>query len=103
MNAMNIKIPKALVVSKTTPSPRINITLEGSPIQQTSLIAYLGSLITKDGRREKELNRKIEIGRSAFIKMNRILTSRQISIETRKSYVFVTFGQHCSMALTLEH
>ena len=47
---MNIKKTKTMVVSKTSPSPKINITLEGSPIQQTSSISYLGSLITEDER-----------------------------------------------------
>ena len=45
---MNIKKTKTILVSKTSPSPRINITLEGSSIQQTNSITYLGSLITED-------------------------------------------------------
>jgi len=72
---MNIKKTKPMVVSKTSPSPRINITLEGSPIQQNNLITYLGSLITEDGRCETKVKRRIDIARSAFIKMNKILTS----------------------------
>ena len=75
---MNIKKTKTMVVSKTSPSPRINITLEGSPIQQTNSITYLGSLTTEDGRCEKEVKRRIEIARSAFTKMNEILTSRKM-------------------------
>ena len=81
---MNIKKTETMVVSKTSPSPRINITLEGSRIQQTNSITYLDSLITEDGRCEKEVKRRIEITRSAFIKMNKILTARRISIDTRK-------------------
>ena len=84
---MNIKKTKTMVVSKTSPSPRINITLEVSPIQQTNSITYLGSLITENGRCEKEVKRRIEIARGALIKMNKILTSRKISIDTRKGYV----------------
>ena len=67
---MNIKKTKTMVVSKTSPSHRINITLEVSPIQQTSSIAYLGSLSTEDGRCEK-VKRRIEIARSALVKMNK--------------------------------
>ena len=81
---MNIKKTKTMVISKTSPSPKLNITLEGSPIQQASSISYLGSLITEDGRCEKEVKRRIEIARSAFVKMNKILTSRKINIDTRK-------------------
>ena len=68
---MNIKKTKTMVVSKTSPSHRMNITLEVSPIQQTSSITYLGSQITEDGRCEKEVERRIEIARSALVKMNK--------------------------------
>ena len=81
---MNTKKTKAMVVSKTSPAPTINITLEGSPIQQTNSITYLGSLIIEDGKCKKEDKRRIEITRSVFIKMNKILVSRKISIDTRK-------------------
>ena len=65
---MNIKKTKTMVVSETSPSPRINTTLEGSPIQKTNSLTYLGSLNTEDGRREKEVKRRIKIARSAFKK-----------------------------------
>ena len=41
---MNIIKTKAVVVSKTTLTPKINITLEGKPVQQTDKMIYLGSL-----------------------------------------------------------
>ena len=58
--------------------------MKSRPIQQTNSKTYLGSLITEDGRCEKEVKRRIEIARSASININKILTSRKISIETRK-------------------
>ena len=61
---MNIKKTKAIAVSKTSPSPGISITLEGSPSQQTRSITYLGSLITEYGRCGKEVKRRIEIARN---------------------------------------
>ena len=42
---INTKKTKTIIVSKTSPSPKMNITLEGSPIQQTNSMAYLGSFI----------------------------------------------------------
>ena len=81
---MNVKKAETMVVSKTSPSLGINITLEGNPIQQTSSIAYLGSLITEDGSCEKDAKRRIEIARSAFVKMNKILTSSKINIDARE-------------------
>ena len=52
---MNIIKTKAMVVTKTTPTPKMNITLEGKPVQQTDKMIYLGSLKTKDGKCEKEI------------------------------------------------
>ena len=90
---MNVKKTKTKVVSKISPSLRINITSKGSPIQQTSPITYLVSLITEDGRCEKEVKRRIDVARNAFVEMNKILASRKISIDTRKRlcvYVWLT-------------
>ena len=72
-----------MVVSKTTPTSKINITLEGKPVQQRDKMIYLGSLKTEDGKCEKEIKR-IEIARSAFEKMSKVLTLRTINIQTRK-------------------
>ena len=65
---MNIIKTKAMVISKTTPTPKINITLEGKPVQQTDKMIYLGSLKTEDGKCEKEIKRRIELAISAFEK-----------------------------------
>ena len=56
---VNIKKTKTILVSKTSPSPTISSTLEGSPFQQTSLIPYLGLFITEDGRCEKQVKKRI--------------------------------------------
>jgi len=56
---MNIKKTKTMVISKTSPSPRINITLEGRPIQQTNSIKYLVSLIIEGVRCDKEVKRRV--------------------------------------------
>ena len=85
---MNIIKPKALVVSKTTPTPQINTTLEGKPVQQTYKMIYLGSFKTVDGKCEKEIKR-IELARSAFEKMPKVLPSRTINIQTRKKSITV--------------
>ena len=56
---MNIIKMKTKVVCKTTLTPKINITFEGKPVQQTDKMFYLGSLKTKDGKCEKEIKRRI--------------------------------------------
>ena len=81
---MNIIKTKAMVVSKTTLTPKIYIALEGIPMQQTDKMMYMGSPKTKDGKCEKEIKRRIELARSAFVKISKVLTSRTINIQTRK-------------------
>ena len=44
---------------------------------------YLGYMATEDGKRDKEIERRIEIARTAFESMAEILTSRNISIQLR--------------------
>ena len=66
---INIKKTKAMVVSKKPNSPKINIAIDGEQIEQVASYMYLGSLITEDGRSEKEIKRRIIIARSTFNNM----------------------------------
>ena len=50
---MNIKKTKAMVVSKKSNSPKINIAIDGQHIEQVTSYMYLCSLITEDGRCKK--------------------------------------------------
>ena len=81
---MNVIKTKTMVVSKSKATPQINITLEGRPIQQTMKMVYLGGLTTNDGKCEQEIKRRIELARTAFQNMSKVLTSRKINIQTRK-------------------
>ena len=44
---------------------------------------YLGSLITEDGRSEKEIKRRRMIARSTFTNMRTLLSCRGINLKTR--------------------
>ena len=81
---INIKKTKAMVVSKKPNSPKINIVIDGEQIEQvTSYNMYLGSLVTEDGRSEKEIKRRIMIARSTFTNMRTLLSCRGINLKTR--------------------
>ncbi len=54
---INIKKTKAMVVSKKPNSPKINIAIDGQQIEQVTSYMYTGSLITEDGRSEKEIKK----------------------------------------------
>ena len=70
-------------VSKKPNSPKVNIAIDGEQIEQVTSCIYLGSIITEDGRSEKEINRRIMIARSTFTNMRTILSGRGINLKTR--------------------
>ena len=84
---MNVEKTKSMVVSKMSPVPRANITLDGAEIKQTANMVYLGHMVTEDGKNETEIKRRIEIARNAFYNMSKMLTSRSIKVETKKRLV----------------
>ena len=91
---INIKKTKAMVVSKKPNSPKINIAIDGQHIEQVTSYMYLGSLITEDGRCEKEIKRRIIIVRTRFTNMRTLLSCRGINLKTRlratKCYIWPT-------------
>ena len=92
---INIKKTKAMVVSKKPKNtPKINIAIDGQQIEQVTSYMYLGSLITEDGRCEKEIKRRIMIARTTFINMRTLLSCRGINLKTRlraiKCYIWPT-------------
>ena len=91
---INIKKTKAMVVSKKPNSQKINIAIDGQHIEQVTSYVYLGSLITEDGRSEKEIKRRIMIARSTFTNMRTLLSCRGINLKTRlraiKCYIWPT-------------
>ena len=65
-------------------SQKLSASIEGTDILQVSNFPYLGQQITEDGRCEEEIKRKINIAKTTFSKMNTVLSSRKISLNTRK-------------------
>ena len=72
-----------MVVSKTPNSPKIYIAIYGQQIEQVTSYMYLGSLITEDGRSEKETKRRIMIARTTFTNMRTLLSCRGINLKAR--------------------
>ena len=91
---INVKKTKSMVASKKQETQKVSISLDGTDIEQVQKMAYLGSTATEDGESEVEIKRKIEIARNAFNNMKGVLSSRNISINTRmrltKCYVWST-------------
>ena len=83
-----------MVASKKQETPKVSINLDGTAIEQVKKMVYLGSITTEDGKSEVEIKRRIEIARNAFNNMKSVLSSRNISLNTRmrltKCYVWST-------------
>ena len=54
------------------------ITIDGKPIDQVTNMAYLGHMVSDDGRNGSGIKRRIKIARNAFINMSKMLASRGI-------------------------
>ncbi len=81
---MNHKKTKTMIISKKKVKPKFNIKINGNNIQQVDKFIYLGQIINEEVNCDTEILRRIEIARSAFSKLNNILTKRTLSITTRK-------------------
>ena len=90
----DMKKTKSMVASKKQETPKVRINLDGTAIEQVEKMVYLGSITTEDGKSEMEIKRRIEIARNAFNSMKSVLSSRNISLNTRmrltKCYVWST-------------
>ena len=76
---MNIIKTKSMMISRKMPVPNISINVEGKPIPQADRMVYLGYMATEDGKCDKEIKRRIEIARTAFESITKILISRKVS------------------------
>ena len=72
---INTKKTKVMVMSKAKVGPKINITIRGEALQQVSDFSYLGSLISSDGRCEKEVKKRIVLAKQAFVNLKEFFKS----------------------------
>ena len=88
-----------MVFSKARNPPSCSIRIHGEPLKQVSSFVYLGSLLTQDGRCDKEVRRRIGIAKTSFVALGKVLTSRTVSLSLRlrmvKCYVWSTLLYGC--------
>jgi len=80
--SLNCKKTECLVISKRE-SPVCTLKVGDQTITQVTSFNYLGSLITEDARCVKEIKRRVALAKSAFSKLEKILTNRKLSMRTR--------------------
>ena len=86
---MNTKKTKTMVIRRDADEVvNIRIKVDEVILEQVDKYQYLGQLITDDGRCEVEIKRRIEIARTNFLKMNEVLTSKRLSMKTKKKLLY---------------
>ena len=81
--SLNKKKTEVMVVSKKAEIPKCKITLGKETLNQVDTFKYLGSLITSDGKCEKDIKARIAMARTAFTEMKNILTNKKLAFRTR--------------------
>ena len=88
-----------MVISKKEDNPRVDISIDNTNIKQVQSFNYLGSLITSDGRCEKEIKRRIVLAKNSFKKLRTMVTNTKINLNLRrrfvKTYVWSTMLYGC--------
>ena len=97
---MNVKKTKTMLVSRDHEKNRrmgthrsVCIRVNGQILEQAQKFKYLGQWITEDGRCDLKVKTRIEMARSAFVKLKDVLTSRSVSLNAKNGWSAVTFYQ----------
>lgn len=91
---MNLKKTKVMATSKNHNINRNRpaVRIGNIPIEWVSSYKYLGTWVTEDAEQTKEIKCRIEMARSAFVKMRPFLCNRDINLNLRtrmlKCYIF---------------
>jgi hypothetical protein len=87
---MNLKKTKLLLVSKTaTPDTNTNFVINSEPIERVTHYKYLGTWVNEKWDQSQEIKTRIEIARSAFLKMRRLLSNRDLNLGLRRATCYV--------------
>ena len=88
-------------ITKRAEELNVNIRMEGRHITQIEKYKYLGVMVTKDGRCDTELLKRIGMAKTTFNSMRRILTNMNINMRLRtrlvKCFVWSVFMYGCEV------
>ena len=84
---INIRKTEVMVITRDDQPPRTNIRIGRDTVRQTEEFIYLGSIVTSDGRCEKEIRKRIILAKNAFGKIRNLVTNTKLSMSTRKRFV----------------
>ncbi|GFN73966.1 retrovirus-related pol polyprotein from type-2 retrotransposable element r2dm [Plakobranchus ocellatus] len=82
---LNSKKTEVMVISCKQESPKCDIFINNKvKLKQTEKFKYLGTIISNDGKTNREISARTAQAKINFQKMKTILTNKHISIKTRK-------------------
>ncbi|XP_029657600.1 uncharacterized protein LOC115231804 [Octopus sinensis] len=92
----------------TSLSGKISVIVDDEKIECVESYIFLGSLITRDGGCDSEINRRMAMCKSMMIKLNWIWSSKDVSLKTKirlvNAIVFPVFLYGCeSWTLSKAH
>ena len=92
---MNVKKTKTMIISKKPEGKQLDIKVDNQSLGLVDKFKYLGTQISNDGKPDTEITNRINIAKSKFSSMSKLLTSKRLSIPTKlkilKCYVFSIF------------
>ncbi|GFO08077.1 RNA-directed DNA polymerase from mobile element jockey [Plakobranchus ocellatus] len=81
---LNSKKTEVMVISSKQESPKCDIFINKVKLKQTEKFKYLRTIISNNGKTNREISARTAQAKINFQKMKTILTNKHISIETRK-------------------
>ena len=81
---INFKKTKYMVIGKEVDNAE-ELVCSNEKIPRVAKFNYLGSIITADGRCEEAIKQRIGIAKTAFRRMESMLTNRKMTLKTRKN------------------
>ena len=88
---MNVSKTKTMVISRDK-GKKANIMVDGKCLEQVKHFKYLGQTVNEEGRSEQEVKIRIAQAKSTFIRMRKILTSKDLSLPLKlrlvKCYIY---------------
>jgi hypothetical protein len=81
--SINLKKTECMVISKYENPMDCGITLKGTLIKQVKNFKYLGTLITNDGKCNKEIKARIAMAKETFYKLTNTFYNHNIRLGTK--------------------
>ena len=96
---MNVNKTKTMIISKDPEGKKVDIKVDNETLQQVEKFIYLGTLIIKEMKTDKEIDRRKNIAKEKFSSMAKLLTSKRLKVSTKlkivKCYIYSIFTYGC--------